>query len=138
MELVEGETLKARIGGQPLDNASIVALAIQMADALEAAHAKNILHRDLKPTNIHLTAAGQVKLLDFGLAKLARPQPAGDASVLPTMTHSMTAPHTILGTLPYMTPEQVLGRDVGRPGDLFSLDLVLYAMSSRRLPLHRT
>ena len=134
MELLEGETLKARIGAQALDNASIVAFAIQMADALEAAHAKNILHRDLKPTNIHLTASGQVKLLDFGLAKLARPQPADDASVLPTMTQSMTAPQTILGTLPYMSPEQVLGREVDQRSDLFSLGVVLYEMSTGCLP----
>jgi serine/threonine protein kinase/TolB-like protein/Tfp pilus assembly protein PilF len=134
MELLEGETLKARIAGQPLDNASIVAFAIQMADALAAAHAKNILHRDLKPTNIHLTTSGQIKLLDFGLAKLARPQPADDASALPTMTQSMTAPHTILGTLPYMSPEQVLGREVDPRSDLFSLGVVLYEMSTGRLP----
>jgi TolB-like protein/tetratricopeptide (TPR) repeat protein len=134
MELLEGETLKARIRGQPLDNASIVAFAMQMADALEAAHAKNILHRDLKPTNIHLTASGQVKLLDFGLAKLARPQPANDASAPPTVTQSITAPHTILGTLPYMSPEQVLGRDVDPRSDLFSLGVVLYEMSTGRLP----
>jgi TolB-like protein/tetratricopeptide (TPR) repeat protein len=134
MELLEGETLKARIGGQPLDHASIVAFAIQMADALEAAHAKNILHRDLKPTNIHLSASGEIKLLDFGLAKLARPQAAEDVSALPTMTQSMTAPHTILGTLPYMSPEQVLGREVDQRSDLFSLGVVLYEMGTGRLP----
>jgi TolB-like protein/Flp pilus assembly protein TadD len=134
MELLEGETLKARIGGQPLDNASIAAFAIQMADALQAAHAKNILHRDLKPTNIHLSASGQIKLLDFGLAKLARPQPADDLSALPTVTQSITAPHTVLGTLPYMSPEQVLGRDVDQRSDLFSLGVVLYEMSTGRLP----
>jgi TolB-like protein/Flp pilus assembly protein TadD len=109
-----------------------------MADALEAAHAKNILHRDLKPTNIHLTKSGLVKLLDFGLAKLARPQPAEDASALATITQSMTAPHTILGTLPYMSPEQVLGRDVDQRSDLFSLGVVLYEMCTGRLPFHGT
>jgi len=138
MELLEGETLKARIGAQPLDNASIVDLAMQMADALEAAHAKNILHRDLKPTNIHLTKSGLVKLLDFGLAKLARLQPAEEASALATITQSMTAPHTILGTLPYMSPEQVLGRDVDQRSDLFSLGVVLYEMCTGRLPFHAT
>lgn len=134
MELLEGQTLRDRIAGNPMDNVSILDFAIQIVDALGAAHAKNIVHRDLKPTNIHLTASGHVKLLDFGLAKLARTQPAEDGSALATATQSMTGPHTILGTLPYMSPEQVMGREVDHRTDLFSLGVVLYEMSTGRLP----
>src|SRR3989440_2420768 len=134
MELLEGQTLKDRIAGKPMDTSSIVEFAMQIADALEAAHAKNIAHRDLKPTNIHVTVSGQAKLLDFGLAKLAREQPAGDPSTAPTATQSLTGAHTILGTMPYMSPEQVLGREVDHRTDLFSLGVVLYEMSTGRLP----
>ena len=134
MELLEGQTLKDRIAGKPLDNASILEFGLPIVDALAAAHAKNIVHRDLKPNNIYLTSSGQVKLLDFGLAKLARPQSTGDASALATATQSMTAPHTIVGTLPYMSPEQVLGREVDTRTDIFSMGVVLYEMSTGRLP----
>ena len=134
MELLEGQTLKDRIAGKPLDNPSILEFGLAIVDALAAAHAKNIVHRDLKPTNIYLTDSGQVKLLDFGLAKLARPQSAGEASALATATQSMTAPHTVVGTLPYMSPEQVLGREVDQRTDIFSMGVVLYEMSTGRLP----
>src|SRR5439155_8812296 len=105
MEFLEGQMLKSRIDGKPMDAGLILEFAIQIADALEAAHAKNIVHRDLKPTNIHVTVSGQSKLLDFGLAKLARQEPAGEPSSAPTATQSLTAAHTILVTLPYMSPE---------------------------------
>jgi serine/threonine protein kinase/tetratricopeptide (TPR) repeat protein len=134
MELLEGQTLRDRMAGNPMDNASILGYAIQIVGALAAAHAKNIVHRDLKPTNIHLTGTDQIKLLDFGLAKLARTELAGDASSLTTATQSMTAPHTIMGTLPYMSPEQVMGREVDHRTDIFSLGVVLYEMSTGRLP----
>jgi TolB-like protein/Flp pilus assembly protein TadD len=134
MELLEGQTLRDRIAGKPLDTPSILDFAVQIVEALAAAHAKNIVHRDLKPTNIHLTGTGQVKLLDFGLAKLAHPQPVGDASELPTATQSMTGPHTIVGTLPYMSPEQVMGREVDHRTDIFSLGVVLFEMSTGQLP----
>src|SRR5215471_10946601 len=134
MELLEGQTLRERIAGKPLDQSSILDFAMQIVDALGAAHAKNIVHRDLKPTNIHLTATGQVKLLDFGLAKLVRPQQASDMSSAPTATQSMTKPHTIVGTLPYMSPEQIMGQEVDHRTDLFSLGVVLYEMSTGRLP----
>src|SRR2546423_688505 len=106
MEFLEGQTLKSRIDGKPLDTSSILEFAIQIADGLEAAHAKNVVHRDLKPTNIHVSESGQAKLLDFGLAKLTHQQSADDSSALPTQTQSLTAAHTILGTMPYMSPEQ--------------------------------
>jgi TolB-like protein/Tfp pilus assembly protein PilF len=134
MELLEGQTLRDRIAGSSLDNASILDFAVQIVEALAAAHEKNIVHRDLKPTNIHLTGTGHVKLLDFGLAKLAHPQPVGDASELPTATQSMTGPHTIVGTLPYMSPEQVMGREVDHRTDIFSLGVVLFEMSTGQLP----
>src|SRR6266700_1215793 len=138
MEFLEGQTLKSRIDGKPLDTKSILEFAIQIADALAAAHAKNIVHRDLKPTNIHVTESGQAKLLDFGLAKLARQQPEGDASSAltsaPTETQGLTGAHTILGTMPYMSPEQVLGRELDHRTDLFSLGVVLYEMSTGSLP----
>jgi serine/threonine protein kinase/TolB-like protein/Flp pilus assembly protein TadD len=134
MELLEGQTLRERIAGKPVDTSSILDFAIQIVDALVAAHAKNIVHRDLKPTNIHVTEAGQVKLLDFGLAKLAHPQTVSDSSAAPTATQSMTGPHTIVGTLPYMSPEQVLGGEVDHRTDLFSLGVVLYEMCTGKLP----
>jgi len=134
MELLEGQTLKDRIGGKPLDTPTILNLAIQIADALAAAHAKSILHRDLKPTNIHLIANDHVKLLDFGLAKLDRPQPAGKAAAPATGMQSLTKPHIIMGTLPYMSPEQVAGSEADHRSDLFSLGVVLYEMSTGRLP----
>jgi serine/threonine protein kinase/tetratricopeptide (TPR) repeat protein len=134
MELLEGQTLRDRMAGNILDNASILDFAAQILDALGAAHAKNIVHRDLKPTNIYLTETGRVKLLDFGLAKLARPQPAEDASAMQTATQSITEANMILGTLPYMSPEQVMGREVDHRTDLFSLGVVLYEMSTGRLP----
>lgn len=133
MELLEGQTLKERIAANALDAASILKIAIQIAEALDAAHARGIVHRDLKPTNIFLSESGTAKLLDFGLAKLLREPPPGDASSLPTVTH-LTAPNVIVGTMAYMSPEQALGREVDHRTDIFSLGVVLYEMSTGSLP----
>ncbi len=130
MEYVAGQTLAARINGAPLPVAEIVAIGSQITDALDEAHGKGITHRDLKPANVMLTPRGQVKVLDFGLAKIARP-PSADSNV---STLQQTNPGVVLGTVPYMSPEQALGREVDQRSDLFSLGVVLYEMATGRLP----
>ena len=131
MEHLEGQTLKARIGAQPLETELILELAVQIASALEAAHAKGVLHRDLKPANIYVSASGQAKVLDFGLAKLSHP----DADAFEqTQTLSLTEAGVILGTVPYMSPEQALGKEADQRSDIFSLGAVLYEMSTGRAP----
>lgn len=132
MEYVEGQTLAARINGQPLAASEIVEIGSQIANALGEAHGKGITHRDIKPANVMLNERGQVKVLDFGLAKMARPaeQPVGsDISTL-----AKTASGVVMGTVPYMSPEQALGHEVDRRSDLFSLGIVLYEMATGRLP----
>ena len=132
MEYVEGQTLAAEISGRPLDVAVIVEIGLQINDALDEAHSKGIMHRDLKPANLILTARGQVKVLDFGLAKVAQTEAqvmAGDGN---TVTKTETG--VVLGTVPYMSPEQVLGQELDHRTDLFSLGVVLYEMATGRLP----
>ena len=119
MELMEGMTLKHRIGGRGLPGETVAKLGVQIAEALEAAHAKGIVHRDIKPTNIFVTAGEQVKVLDFGLAKLLKP--VSEASA----TTSISQPGAAAGTLPYMAPEQVLGKTVDARTDLYALGAVL-------------
>jgi Tol biopolymer transport system component len=130
MELLEGETLAARLERGPLAMDGALVAAGQIAEALDAAHRKGVVHRDLKPSNVMLTASG-VKLLDFGLAKL---RDAESANTIERSTQSvqLTATSTILGTIPYMSPEQVEGRDVDARTDLFSLGAILYEMTSGR------
>ena len=125
LEYVEGKPLK---GPLPLDET--VRLAIQIASALEEAHSRGILHRDLKPDNIVLTAAGAAKLLDFGLAKMDDPEPAGDA--FSTLTVGLTEPGVVVGTIAYMSPEQAQGHPLDARSDIFSFGLVLYSMVSGR------
>jgi len=127
MELVEGQSLTARIAGQPLATRDLVDLALQVADALEEAHGRGITHRDIKPGNLMVTPRGRVKVLDFGLARLAPHDADGDASTL-----MATRAGTALGTVPYMSPEQALGRDVDPRSDLFSLGAVIYEMATGR------
>jgi Tol biopolymer transport system component len=134
MELLEGETLAARLrranGALPIDES--LRIAIQVADALDRAHAVGLIHRDIKPANIFLTRSG-AKVLDFGLAKMIATRPSG-GSVLPTSPVGLTATGTIVGTFEYMSPEQLEGRDVGPPSDIFSFGCVLYEMVSGRKP----
>ncbi len=132
MEYVEGQTLAARINGQPLEINEIIDIGSQIADALDEAHRKRITHRDLKPANVMLNERGQVKVLDFGLAKIA--PPTGQAVVSDISTMAKTASGVVMGTVPYMSPEQALGREVDHRSDLFSLGVALYEMATGRMP----
>ncbi|MBV9886965.1 MAG: serine/threonine protein kinase, partial [Acidobacteria bacterium] len=125
MELLEGQTLKQRIRGRSLAMQELLEIGDQIAGALVAAHAKGIIHREIKPANIFLTAHGQAKLLDFGLAKQIPQDESGDQTVT-SSAEDLTVAGTTLGTIAYMSPEQARGRDLDARSDIFSLGLVLY------------
>jgi serine/threonine protein kinase len=133
MELLEGQTLAAKMAGRPMDAETMLPLAIQMADALESAHAKGIVHRDIKPANLFLTERGQLKILDFGLAKFAQGQIAQNADTQ-TAGQELTSPGSAVGTISYMSPEQARGQLVDTRTDLFSAGTVLYQMATGSLP----
>ena len=132
MEYVEGLTLSAKIGAEPLASGEIVDIAIQVADALSEAHAKGITHRDIKSANIMITARGLVKVLDFGLVKMRATERQEGASQMTTA--ATTEPGLVLGTIKYMSPEQAVGQEVDERSDLFSLGVVMYEMATSRLP----